>query len=105
MPIEKQVGIKYDTGKLRYDLIPVESVEEVVKVITYGAVKYKPNNWQHVENYKDRYYAACQRHLVEWKKGIKIDGESGLRHLAHAACCIIFILYLELKEELRKETK
>ncbi|NLA84833.1 MAG: hypothetical protein GX854_09995 [Clostridiales bacterium] len=42
-------GIKYDSEKLRYDLFPVEALEEITKVLTYGAAKYSPDNWRKKE--------------------------------------------------------
>ncbi len=91
-------GIKFDNQKLRWDLLPIEAIEEVVKVISYGSVKYNDNNWKHVKPFEDRYYAACLRHLVAWRKGIKKDDESKLSTLAHAICCLIFLLSKETKE-------
>lgn len=52
-------GIKYDGEKLRYDLLPVEALEQITKVLTYGAKKYSDNNWRKVEPLNDRYFAAC----------------------------------------------
>ncbi|HIP58739.1 MAG TPA: hypothetical protein EYH00_05495 [Archaeoglobus profundus] len=86
-------GLKYDDGKLRYDLIPPKALEELAKVITYGAKKYKPNSWRNVEPY--RYEAALFRHIQEWRKGNKIDKESGLPHLAHALANLVFLIELD----------
>lgn len=44
-----QQGNKFDNGKLRYDLLPFASIDEVVKVLTFGAEKYVDNNWQLVK--------------------------------------------------------
>ena len=60
-----------------------------------GAEKYADNNWQYVDNADDRYYAAILRHLVEWRKGSKIDSESGLNHLAHVMCNVLFLLWFD----------
>jgi hypothetical protein len=88
-------GRKYDTGKLRWDLLPIDCVEDVVKILTFGAEKYEPNNWQGVENGRDRYFAALMRHLSASRQGQLIDEESGLSHLSHAMCNIVFLLWLE----------
>lgn len=85
-------GRKDDNGKLRYDLLPISAVEEIVKVLTFGAGKYADDNWQVVPGLESRYYAALQRHLTAWRKGEMIDADSGLPHLAHAGCCLLFIL-------------
>ena len=83
---------KYDEGKLRYDLLPIRPLEELVKVITYGAIKYAPNSWMNIEPFEERYFAATMRHLMAWRKGEELDPESGLPHLAHAMCCLVFLL-------------
>ena len=85
-------GIKHDQEKLRYELLPVAPLQEIVAVLTDGARKYSDNNWQYVEPFEDRYYAAALRHITEWRKGEAMDSESGRHHLAHAACCLIFLM-------------
>jgi hypothetical protein len=91
----KAKGIKYDDGKLAYDLLPPEPVIEVVKVLMHGAQKYKPFNWQRVEPYRVRYYNAAQRHIEAWRAGEILDPGSKLPHIAHAICCLVFILWRE----------
>ncbi len=84
-------GIKHDNDKLRFDLWPVKSLMDVAEVLTYGANKYSDNNWMKVSPFYDRYYAALWRHVLAWKNGEVNDPESGLPHLAHALCCLIFM--------------
>lgn len=93
-----EAGVKLDTGKNRLELIPVELLESVGRILTFGAEKYTPNGWKTVPNGKERYYGALLRHLVAWKKGEIVDPESGLPHLDHMACNIAFLIYLEKKE-------
>lgn len=86
---------KNDSGKIRWDLLPIEIVEEIAKVYTFGIEKYKiPHSWKKVENAEERYYAALMRHITEWRKGSINDLESGLHHLSHAAWnCIALIFF------------
>lgn len=95
----KPKGIKYDNEKPRYSLIPAVALDEVVKVLTYGAQKYSPENWRYVENAYERYFDALQRHVWAWKRGEQTDSESGLHHLAHAICSAMFIIELELGKD------
>jgi hypothetical protein len=90
-------GVKHDAGKLRYDLVPDGAEAAVVAVLTYGAKKYAPENWRKVEEPKARYYAAARRHMAAWRAGEAFDPESGLHHLAHAACCLLFLLDVEVQ--------
>ena len=89
-------GRKFDSGKLRYDLIPVLAQEEVVKVVTLGAEKYDPENWKRVPEGRRRYYAAAMRHMEAWRKGEKQD-EIGTHHIANAVSNLMFILEKELQ--------
>lgn len=88
----KPDGRKYDGDKLRYDLIPPHAQAAMVDVLTFGAQKYAPDNWQLVADAKRRYFAALERHVWAWKMGEQLDPESGIHHLAHAACCVFFLL-------------
>lgn len=95
-------GRKDDSGKLRYTLLPWEAINAVVEVLEYGAKKYAPDNWRKVPYPKVRYSDAAMRHLVAWGQGERRDPESGLHHLAHAVCCLLFALALELPADPRK---
>lgn len=89
-------GAKADLGKLRYDLLPTEAVREVVRVLNFGATKYADENWRKVPNWRRRYYAAAMRHINDWWDGTRDkDEESGLDVLAHAVCCLIFLMEQE----------
>ena len=89
-------GRKFDGGKLEYGLLPPYALEETVKVLTFGAQKYERNNWIHVDDGIRRYFDALQRHVWAWKMGENIDPESGLHHLAHAMCCLMFLYEREV---------
>jgi Domain of unknown function (DUF5664) len=92
------IGRKDDSGKERYDLIPVDALDEIAKVLTYGAKKYGANNWRKVPGPFERYFAAAQRHMAAWRRGEVRDKESGRAHLAHAICCLVFMMELDQKE-------
>lgn len=91
-------GIKFDSGKLRWGLLPLEPLIVVVQVLMLGAKKYSDNNWKQIDDIPGRYYDAAMRHLTAWKMGEKSDPETGLSHLAHATCCLLFMLWSELKQ-------
>ena len=97
-PSQVSAGHKDDQEKNRLDLIEPEFIEGIGKVLTFGADKYEPNNWQKVEDAENRYYAAAMRHLMAWRKGEKTDPESGVSHLYHVACNIMFLQYFEREE-------
>lgn len=99
--LNSTVGRKDDQGKNRLDLIEPQFIEGVGEVLTFGANKYEPNNWQNVDDAEDRYYAAAMRHLLAWRKGETVDPESGLSHLKHVATNIMFLLHFETPQEVR----
>lgn len=84
-------GTKYDGGKLRLDLVPVEAIEALGAVLTHGASKYGDRNWERGMAWS-RPYAALLRHLLAWWRGEDIDPESGLPHLWHAATNAAFLV-------------
>lgn len=91
-------GTKHDAEKVRFDLRPAREDEQVAWVETFGAVKYDDDNWQHVPNAQRRYFSAIRRHLNAWKQGQITDGEFGLPHLAHAICCLYYLMWLDNEE-------
>jgi hypothetical protein len=78
-------------SKPRLDLLPPAAMEAIAKVLTFGAGKYGDNNWARGARW-GRYYAALLRHLLAWWRGEELDPETGLSHLAHAGCCLVFLL-------------
>ena len=95
---EEHVGRKHDSNKPRYSLLPTGTVNQVIQVLEYGAVKYEPENWQHVPSARTRYYDAAMRHIDDWWNGSEVDEESSLPHLAHAICCLLFLLWFDEQE-------
>lgn len=79
------------TGKTRFDLVPFSAVGEIADVLEFGAQKYSANNWCRGTEWS-RYYAALCRHVFAWWQGEDLDPETGLSHLAHAGCCLLFLM-------------
>lgn len=101
---EEILGRKDDAGKARWTLLPWKPLERIVQVLEFGAKKYAregqpgEDNWQKVENPQERYTNAALRHLVARMNGEKNDPETGLPHLAHLGCCVLFLLWFDEKE-------
>ena len=87
----KSIGTKDDTGKPRYDLIPPDALDELVKGLTHGANKYGDRNWEKGIVY-GRIFGAAMRHLWAWWRGEEIDKDSGLHHLSLAASEVFFLM-------------
>jgi len=89
------LGVKFDQDKPRWELLPLDEVEDVVKVLTFGSKKYADDNWKKIEDIPNRYFSAAMRHLKAQRSGEKVDSETGQSHLAHAICCLLFMAWEE----------
>ena len=96
-------GKKFDSKKPMLYLLPPRSLVEIGEVLTHGADKYGPENWRKVEDLQNRYTSAALRHIFAHMEGEENDEETGLSHLAHAMCCLLFKLEDELIGESKEE--
>lgn len=87
-PTEK--GIKHDQGKNRLELLSSHAIEEIGKVLTFGAKKYADHNWRGGLTYS-RCLGATFRHLFAYLRGENKDPETGLSHISHALCELMFL--------------
>ena len=76
--------------------LPRSFVEQTALVMSYGAKKYGKDNWK-IGCEWVRYVNAALRHLYAFAEREDIDPESGYSHLAHAACCLAFLMEMDEK--------
>lgn len=93
---QEATGVKYDAGKPRWDLLPMDAIEEIAKVLTWAIERdenpHEPHNWR--KGFKwSRLFASCYRHLSSMLLGEDRDQESGLLHAAHLGCCVLFLIW------------
>lgn len=96
---EKGDDLKKDYGKIAWHLMPMKAVAEIVKVLMFGAKKYAPKGWKELIHDRGRVEDALMRHVIAHKEGEVLDQETGLPHLAHAGCNIIFLLWFWLQDQ------
>ena len=96
-------GIKYDSEKPKMNLLPPKAIVEISKVLTFGAAKYDAENWRKLDDLQNRYTAGALRHIFAHMDGEELDPETNLSHLAHAMCCLLFKLEIELEERTKEE--
>ncbi len=89
-------AIRHDDNKLPWHLFPMNAASEVVKVLQFGAKKYDERNWEKGMAFS-RCFNSCIRHLNAWWYREDNDPESGLCHLSHAACNILFLIFYGLR--------
>ena len=87
-------ALKFDNWKLPMDLLDPEWMEGVAQVLQFGAQKYAAHNWRKGMEWS-RLYAAIQRHLNAFAKGWEYDDETGLSHLLHASCGLMFLYEMQ----------
>ena len=84
-------ALKFDSDKLPVNLLSSEALLQTAAVMKFGADKYSEHNWRSGFAWS-RPLAAAMRHIMAFNDGEDCDPESGLSHLAHAMCCIMFLL-------------
>ncbi len=118
---EVEQGMRFNHGKLEWDLVSFKSLEPLVKVLMYGAHKYsvfedeagnkfpgykipmsEAGNYKLVSsganNWKkglplNKILESLTRHLVELKEVADCDEESKLQHIGHILCNAMFYSY------------
>lgn len=93
-PADEGKALKYDDNKVDWAILPLGAVEEIIKVMKFGESKYARGNFAVGTGLSyTRLLNALVRHTFAFMRGEDIDPESGLNHMAHAGCCILFILH------------
>jgi Domain of unknown function (DUF5664) len=87
-------ALKFDSDKMPVNLLSTEALMQTAAVLKFGADKYAEHNWRAGFAWS-RPLAAAMRHIMAFNDGEDKDPESGLSHLAHAMCCIMFLLEFE----------
>lgn len=91
---------KADNGKIQMNLLysdMAKGLEAISAVLTYGREKYEARGWKKVD--RDRYVDALFRHHTAIERGEAFDEESGLPHIAHMACNMMFLLQFDLDDK------
>lgn len=68
-----------------HELAPPFAQEQYAKVLTFGAKKYSPHNWERGMKWS-RIIGAIKRHTLAIERGEDYDQETGLLHSAHLMC-------------------
>lgn len=89
-PVPASSGVKHDSGKAPLSLLDRKALESIAEVLAFGAEKYAAHNWRAGFDHT-RLSDAALRHIFAWIDGEDADPESGLSHIAHAQCCLMFL--------------
>ena len=91
---------RFNAGKPEWSLVDFQSLEPMVRVLEFGAKKYSRNNWKKglpINSILD----SLMRHVIAYKDGEDLDPESGVSHIGHMMCNLMFLSYVDrnLKEK------
>jgi hypothetical protein len=105
--MQEPSGHKLDADKPTFELLDSYALEQIALVLKFGAKKYDAHNWRK-GLLMSRLLGACLRHVFAYLAGNDNDEETGLSHLAHAGCCVMFALWTakykpELDDRFKKE--
>lgn len=97
-------GKRMNKGKLRMDLLPPEWLFALADVMTQGAKKYDPRNWEEGMSWSSM-IGCTMRHISKFQAGERYDGEkfdvvagtTGCHHLAMAAWNILALMTYDLR--------
>jgi len=88
-----ELGDRLNKGKLRWALVDFDALEDMVRVLEFGATKYDDHNWK--KGLKST--EVCEsllRHVFAFMRGEDIDKESGESHIGHILCNAMFLSYM-----------
>lgn len=80
--MSKKEGLRYNEGKLRYDLEHPIARKGLIEVLSFGANKYEDRNWEKGMAWS-KVIASLKRHLAAIEAGEDYDEESKLLHIDH----------------------
>ena len=95
-PIElngEPLADRFNDGKLEWTLLDYGTLEGLVKVLTFGKIKYGRDNWKKGLKYLS-IADSMLRHLFAFLRGEDLDPESGLPHTDHILCNAKFLAYM-----------
>ena len=95
---------RYNSDKLRWSLIPVDVMEELIAVAEMGAKKYGKDNWQQPPYMtRDDILDSLYRHIAARREGELVDSESNKQHMAHAMWNCMALLAYDLRDYFAKD--
>jgi len=84
-------GMKEIKGKLNPLLISPVALEELIKILDFGAKEYSEDSWKGVPYVE--YIKAIFRHLLQIMFGKYVDDKSGFTHFGHIMCNAMFLIH------------
>ncbi len=93
---EAALGMRFNTNKVRFDLIPASWLRVLAQILTKGAVKYAPRNWEKGLSWSET-LGSLHRHLDAWMSGETYDKETKCHHMGHVAWNALALMTMQLR--------
>jgi hypothetical protein len=90
------VGLRFNEGKRRFDLIPPDGLAALADLFTIGSRKYAERNWEKGMKFSN-VFASLERHYQSWKAGEDRDPETGQLHIIHVAWNALVLAVYQLR--------
>lgn len=78
-------------GKVSFSLLPLHLLAGVCRVLRFGLQKYAAWNWAKGSDWSQSFDCTLRHLLRWWYMCEENDKESGLHHIDHAICNLLFI--------------
>ena len=85
-------AMRNNEWKLEWSLVDFDSLEPMVQVLQFWAIKYERNDWKKGFD-KDKLIDSILRHAFELKNWQELDDESELAVIGHLLCNCMFYSY------------
>lgn len=86
----KEVAERFNEGKPELSFIDLDSMMDTADVFSFGAKKYSRDNWKKGQSLT-QVLDSMMRHIAGLQRGEFFDPESGLPHIGHIGCNMIFV--------------
>ena len=101
---KEEKALRYNEGKLEWNLIDFKSLEPLVKTLMYGKNKYTKNGVSGADNWKKgmdpkKILDSLLRHVTALSDGEEVDPESGELHVGAIFANALFYSYYTYTEE------
>lgn len=95
--LDSGLGMRFNSGKTKYSLVPESWTRVLAEILTTGAIKYEPHNWEKGLVWSE-ILDSLERHKHAWLRGETYDPETSSHHLGHVAWNALALMTMELRD-------